>query len=57
MDFKSMVQGIVRHTLTTAGGYLVANGLATTDDTTAMVGGAVALVGVIWSLVAKRIAA
>lgn len=48
------ILGIVRHVLTTVGGMVVAKGIVDEGTMTAIVGGAVALVGVIWSVVAKR---
>jgi hypothetical protein len=53
MDW-SIVGGFVRHILTAAGGGLVANGTVTGSEWEAVVGGAVAIIGVIWSVVQKR---
>lgn len=53
MDW-SIVGGFVRHILTAAGGGLVANGTVTGSEWEAVVGGAVAIIGVIWSIVQKR---
>lgn len=41
----------VRHGMTTAGGALMAQGLADASDVTALTGGAVALMGIVLSLV------
>lgn len=46
--------GIVRHVLTTVAGMAVAKGYADDSTATAIVGGLVALVGVVWSFVAKK---
>jgi hypothetical protein len=48
------MQGVVRHILTTAGGYFTATGIASEADTQALVGGAVVLVGIIWSMIDKK---
>lgn len=50
---KDQVLGIIRHTLTFVGGILVAKGLIDEGMLTEIVGGAVTLVGAIWSVVAK----
>ncbi len=47
------VTSLIRHILTFGGGYLTTNGLATADDVTSIIGGVTALVGLIWSWVAK----
>lgn len=49
-----IVLGLIRHILTVAGGYLVAQGTLTSGDLTELIGGIVALVGVGWSVYAKR---
>jgi hypothetical protein len=51
---KQMILGLLRHSLTAGGGGLVANGTATNDEWQAIVGGVVALVGLLWSLWMKR---
>lgn len=51
---KETILGVVRHILTAAGGYLSANGIATADDVNLIVGGVVAAVGVVWSVLQKR---
>jgi hypothetical protein len=50
---KDQVLGIIRHALTFVGGFLVMKGLVDETMVTEIVGGAVALVGSIWSIVAK----
>lgn len=52
---KQSILGIVRHILTTAGGAVVANGALTSSEAETLVGAAVILVGVIWSVIEKRI--
>ena len=50
---KDQVLGIIRHTLTFVGGFLVMKGLVDETMVTEIVGGVVALVGSIWSIGAK----
>jgi hypothetical protein len=50
---KDQVLGIIRHALTFVGGFLVMKGLVDETMVTEIVGGVVALVGSIWSIVAK----
>lgn len=51
---KDTILGVIRHILTAAGGAAATQGHLTTDDVTTAVGAVVALVGVVWSVVAKR---
>lgn len=51
---KAVVLGVVRHILTAVGGALASQGVLSADDTNALVGGIVALVGVVWSIVSKK---
>lgn len=39
------VMSLVRHLLTTGGGYLTANGIASASETEAIIGGVTALIG------------
>lgn len=48
------VAGLIRHALTTVGGVLAAKGYLDSGMVEASVGAVVTLVGVVWSLVAKR---
>lgn len=52
-----MLNGIVRHVLTAAGGALVARGYIAETELELVVGAVVTLAGVIWSAIAKRKAA
>ena len=52
---KDQVLGIIRHTLTFVGGFLVMKGLVEESMVTEIVGGVVALVGSVWSIVAKTV--
>jgi hypothetical protein len=51
---QSVILGIVRHVLTTAGGVLITKGVTDNAGVEAIVGGLVAAVGVVWSIFAKR---
>jgi hypothetical protein len=51
---KEIVLGIVRHTLTFAGGILVAKGLIDDGIASEIIGGVMTLVGGIWSVVSKK---
>lgn len=57
MEFKmnwEAIQGVVRHVLTFGGGFLVTNGAIGASDLETGVGAIVSLIGIIWSVVAKR---
>jgi hypothetical protein len=41
---------LIRHLLTAAGGFLVAKGLASTEQLTELVGAVVSIVGIGWSI-------
>jgi hypothetical protein len=49
-----IIGGILRHVLTTAGGALVAKGLTDSAGVEAIVGGLLAIFGVIWSITHKK---
>jgi len=51
------ITAIVRHVLTTLGGLLVAKGVTDEATVQAVVGGLVAAIGLVWSLVHKKKAA
>jgi hypothetical protein len=51
---KEQILGFVRHALTFMGGILVAKGLASDGQIAEMIGSAMTLVGVVWSVVAKK---
>ncbi len=50
---KEVILGIVRHTLTFAGGILVAKGLLEQGVLTEIIGGVMTVVGGIWSVIDK----
>lgn len=50
----SVLNGLVRHILTAAGGYLVAKGMIDEGSVGTVVGAIIALAGVVWSAVAKK---
>ena len=54
---KQAVMAVARHGLTTGGGYLVAQGILDASQADTLVGAGVVIVGVIWSLVEKRLRA
>lgn len=49
-----VVSGIIRNVLTAAGGALVAGGYLTSDQWTTIAGALAVIVGVVWSVIAKR---
>ena len=51
---KETIMGIIRHILTSVGGAVVATGYVGESDYTAIVGGVVAIVGVVWSVLDKK---
>jgi hypothetical protein len=50
---KEQILGIVRHTLTFAGGIVVMKGFADDATITEIIGGVMTLVGAVWSVVDK----
>ncbi len=53
MPMKESILGIVRHAMTAGGGYLVGNGIIDAGQVETLTGAAVAIAGVIWSVVNK----
>lgn len=51
---KTVILGIVRHILTTGGGVLVTDGYVTSSELNELVGGAVVLIGILWSIAHKK---
>lgn len=51
---KAVILGVLRHILTLAGGFLVARGVLDESQVETLVGGAWAILGVLWSVVEKR---
>lgn len=51
---NDIVLGLVRHLLTAGGGALVTKGVLTAPDVDTAVGAIIALVGVVWSVFAKK---
>lgn len=51
---KEAILGVIRHILTAVGGSVATSGVATASDIEVIVGGVVALVGVIWSVISKK---
>jgi len=54
---SQQIAGIVRHVLTFGAGFLVSSGVLDPTQVETIVGGLVAVVGVVWSIVAKKKAA
>jgi hypothetical protein len=50
---KEQVLGIIRHTLTFVGGFVIAKGLLEEGIVLEIIGGVVTLVGTVWSIVDK----
>lgn len=48
------ILGLVRHVLTFGGGFLVTNGTLSQSDLELAIGAIVTLVGIVWSVAAKR---
>ena len=53
-QLKSVLAGVVRHGLTTAGGYLVASGGIQSSQVSDFVGAGMVLVGIAWSWYQKK---
>lgn len=51
-----MIGGLIRHLLTFGGGFLVTSGTISDGDLQAVVGGVIAIGGVLWSIFTKRAA-
>lgn len=54
---KDQILGIIRHTLTFIGGILVMRGIVDETAVTEIIGAGVTLVGTIWSIIDKNVAA
>lgn len=54
---KDQLSGLIRHGLTALGGFLVAKGLVEDSLIQDAIGALMALIGVIWSVAAKKKAA
>lgn len=48
------LQALCRHILTAVGGFLVARGMTDTSTIESITGGAVALIGLVWSVFHKQ---
>lgn len=53
---KDFLFPLLRHGLTSAGGYLAAKGMIAASSVDEAVGAVVVLVGVLWSIVEKKLA-
>lgn len=48
------ILGLIRHVLTFGGGFLVTNGALSSSDLETAIGAIVTLIGIVWSVAAKR---
>ena len=51
---KDTILGVIRHALTFGGGLLVARGLVDSGQAAELAGALVSIIGVTWSIIAKR---
>lgn len=51
---KEQVLGIIRHTLTFAGGIVLSQGLVDQAMLDTIIGSSITLIGAIWSIISKR---
>jgi hypothetical protein len=51
---RSMLLALLRHGLTTAGGALTTQGLASSDEVNQLAGAVITIVGIVWSIFEKR---
>jgi hypothetical protein len=51
---RSMILGVIRHVLTTAGGALATQGTVSEDEVNTGIGAIITLIGIGWSVYEKR---
>ena len=51
---QDIILGVVRHTLTSAGGALIAKGTVTSVALDQGVGAVITLIGIVWSIIEKK---
>jgi hypothetical protein len=51
---REQIEGIIRHTLTAVGGVLITKGLIDEAILTEVVGAAITITGIVWSIIDKR---
>jgi hypothetical protein len=51
---REQIEGIIRHTLTAVGGVLITKGLIDETILTEVVGAAITITGIVWSIIDKR---
>lgn len=51
---KAAILGFLRHVLTYGGGFLTSKGIVDASSAESLVGGAVAVAGLVWSVIEKR---
>lgn len=54
-DMKDILFPLIRHGLTSAGGYLTAKGLIASSTVDEVTGAAIVLFGVLWSIIEKKL--
>lgn len=52
---KDIIFPVLRHSLTSAGGYLAAKGVIAASTVDEVVGAVVVLLGVLWSIIEKKV--
>jgi hypothetical protein len=51
---KDLITSLVRHGLTFGGGFLIAQGLVTADESNSLIAAAVSVVAIVWSIFERR---
>jgi hypothetical protein len=51
---REQIEGIIRHTLTAVGGVLITKGLIDEAILTEVLGAAITITGIVWSIIDKR---
>jgi hypothetical protein len=51
---REQIEGIIRHSLTTVGGVLIAKGIIDDAILTEVIGSAITISGIVWSIIDKR---
>lgn len=51
---KAVILGLVRHVLTIGAGFLIAKGLSDESNTQELIGGIMAVIGSVWSILAPE---
>ena len=51
---RDQVEGVIRHGITTIGGFLIAKGFIDEVILTEVIGAALSIVGIVWSIINKK---